>query len=221
MIAAYVILAFLLSWLPWPLVLLNPASSPMVPFGPLIAAVVVAALSGTSRQLFAQLGRWRAKARWYLAAVLVPVAITGLAAALTVAVGGTRHQNVPDVRGRLDHRAPDETALERRYAHDRHTVRLSAGGLLARLASSEEIMVNSLHSQGIDEPAPGLAIEAAAPDGQIEAVRVEAASFAVGVQWHPEFPRPLGHLSQALFTAFGDACRARAASRSGHLRAAE
>jgi membrane protease YdiL (CAAX protease family) len=85
----YFVLAFLLSWLPWPLVALNAGSSPMVPFGPLIAAVIVAALSRTSGPLFAQLRRWRAAPRWYLAAVVVPVAITGLAAGLTIAAGGS------------------------------------------------------------------------------------------------------------------------------------
>lgn len=89
MTAFYFVLAFLLSWLPWPLILLNPASSPMVPFGPLLAAAIVAALTHTSRQLYAQLDRWRAPARWYLAAVLVPLAVLGLAAALAVAAGAS------------------------------------------------------------------------------------------------------------------------------------
>ena len=34
------------------------------------------------------------------------------------------------------------------------------------------IEVNSLHHQGIDRLAPGLAVEATAPDGTIEAVRL-------------------------------------------------
>ena len=74
----FFVLAFLLSWLAWPLVILNPGSSPLLPFGPLIAAAVVAALSGRLRELFGQLGRWRAAPRWYLAAVLVPVGVTAL-----------------------------------------------------------------------------------------------------------------------------------------------
>lgn len=37
----YFTLAYLVSWVLWPLVILNPTSSPLVPFGPLIAAVVV------------------------------------------------------------------------------------------------------------------------------------------------------------------------------------
>src|SRR5215212_8881274 len=40
----YFILAYVLSWAVWPLVLVNPESSPLVPFGPLLAAVVVALL---------------------------------------------------------------------------------------------------------------------------------------------------------------------------------
>ena len=85
----FFVLAFLLSWLAWPLVILNPESSPLLPFGPLIAAAVVAAMSGRLRELFGQLGRWRAAPRWYLAAVLVPVGVTALAAVVTVAAGGS------------------------------------------------------------------------------------------------------------------------------------
>ena len=88
----FFVLAFALSWLPWPLVLLNPDSSPMVPFGPLLAAVVAAALSGglrSVRGLLGQLGRWRAAPRWYLAALLLPLVLTWLAVELTVVAGGS------------------------------------------------------------------------------------------------------------------------------------
>ncbi|HEU5484603.1 MAG TPA: type II CAAX endopeptidase family protein [Microlunatus sp.] len=88
----FFVLAFGLSWLPWPLVLLNPASSPMVPFGPLLAAIIAALLSGGWRslaRLLGQLGHWRAAPSRYLAASLVPVLVTGAAASITVASGGT------------------------------------------------------------------------------------------------------------------------------------
>jgi membrane protease YdiL (CAAX protease family) len=49
------VLAYLLSWALWPLVILNPTSSPLVPFGPLIAAVVVSLLAGGPRELWALL----------------------------------------------------------------------------------------------------------------------------------------------------------------------
>jgi membrane protease YdiL (CAAX protease family) len=87
----YFVLAFGLSWWPWPLVAMNPDSSPMVPFGPLLAAIIAAALTGGRRELrrlVTQLGRWPSTPYWYLIALLVPVLITGLAAGLTVALGG-------------------------------------------------------------------------------------------------------------------------------------
>ncbi len=130
---------------------------------------------------------------------------------MNVAYGGTLHQQVRGVPGRFEHDAPDGE-VEMQY-QPRHTVRL--GGRLAGLIGATAISVNSLHEQAIDRLAPGLVAEAWAEDGTIEAVRVEnAAGFALGVQWHPEwrvteFPDRL-----ALFRAFGDACRAFAAARA-------
>jgi len=85
---------------------------------------------------------------------------------------------------------------------------LTPDGLLARLAGATEIMVNSLHGQGIDRPAPDLLIEAVAPDGQIEAVSLPGARFVVGVQWHPEYKPLANPFSRALFAAFSQACHA-------------
>ncbi|HEX7967658.1 MAG TPA: gamma-glutamyl-gamma-aminobutyrate hydrolase family protein, partial [Stellaceae bacterium] len=132
---------------------------------------------------------------------------------LNVALGGTLHQRVHEVAGRLDHRAP-EGDVERRYGHGAHAVALTPGGMLERLAGARELVVNSLHSQGIDRLAPALVVEAAAPDGQIEAVRHKDAAFVVGVQWHPEFRAMENAFSRALFAAFGEACRARARRRT-------
>ena len=123
---------------------------------------------------------------------------------LNVALGGTLHQTVHELPGRLDHRGGPGTMAER--YRPKHPVALS--GTLARLLGGREITVNSLHGQAIDRPAPGLAIEAEAPDGTIEAVRVAGArGFALGVQWHPEWGNGENPASLALFRAFGDACR--------------
>lgn len=131
---------------------------------------------------------------------------------LNVALGGSLHQLLHELPGRLDHRAP-EGPDARRYAHDAHPVALVPGGYFERLNGGRELIVNSLHSQGIDRLAPRLVAEAHAPDGQIEAVRLPQARFVVGVQWHPEWRIAETPFSRALFAAFGAACRARAAIR--------
>src|SRR6056297_2335466 len=106
---------------------------------------------------------------------------------LNVALGGTLHPRVHEVPGRLDHRADDAAPIDRQFG-PAHTVRLIEDGTLARLFGIQELVVNSIHTQGIDRVADSLAVEAVAPDGQVEAVRVrDAASFQVAVQWHPEW----------------------------------
>jgi putative glutamine amidotransferase len=131
---------------------------------------------------------------------------------LNVALGGTLFQEVHNVPGRMDHRAGEG---EQRFAI-RHEVTLT--GQLARICGAETIQVNSLHGQAIDQLAPGLAVEAWAPDGTIEAVRVEAAkNFAIAVQWHPEWEVTHFADRKRLFEAFGAAC---AAYRGGVKRAA-
>lgn len=126
---------------------------------------------------------------------------------LNVAMGGTLHQHVHEIPGRLDHREPQNASRDQEYA-PAHGVRLAHGGLLARLSGLGEAMVNSLHHQGVDRLAPGLAVEATAPDGQVEAVSMpQAPGFLLGVQWHPEWRWAEDALSRALFAAFGEAMR--------------
>lgn len=130
---------------------------------------------------------------------------------LNVALGGTLHQRVHEVPGRLNHRSPPgPMAIDRRYG-PAHSVVLTPGGLLAELAGATEMMVNSLHGQGVDVPAPGLRVEAVAPDGQIEAVSLPGARFVVGVQWHPEYKPLENPFARELFSTFSRACHASAA----------
>ncbi len=131
---------------------------------------------------------------------------------LNVALGGSLHQHVHDIPGRLDHRGP-KGSLDERYAYMAHRVMLAPDGVLARIAGVGALMVNSRHSQGIDRLGDGLEVEALAPDGQIEAVRVGGARFIVGIQWHPEHRLAENPFSRALFAAFGAACRAYAEDR--------
>jgi putative glutamine amidotransferase len=131
---------------------------------------------------------------------------------LNVAFGGTLHQKLQELPGRTDHRAGEGEVS--------HLFRLkqpvSLCGELAALVGEAEITVNSLHEQAIDRPGDGLVVEATAPDGTIEAVRVaNAPGWAFGVQWHPEMHVTTDRPSRAIFAAFGAACRRYAAKRNG------
>jgi len=127
-----------------------------------------------------------------------------------VAFGGTLHQRLHEVPGLMVHKEDESTPLEEQYG-PAHEVELTPGGALSRMAGCDRIAVNSLHWQGVDRLGSGLVVEARAPDGVIEAVRVAGApSFALAVQWHPEWRVLENPFSSALFAAFGDAARARA-----------
>jgi putative glutamine amidotransferase len=122
---------------------------------------------------------------------------------LNVALGGSLHQYVHEVRGRLDHREPANASREIEYG-PAHPVAIVPGGLLAGLSGMTDAVVNSLHHQGVDRLAPGLKAEAHAPDGQVEAVSLPGAkAFLLGVQWHPEWAFAENSLSLAIFRGFG------------------
>src|ERR1051325_11708400 len=141
---------------------------------------------------------------------------------LNVALGGTLHQRIFEMPERFNHRRRRRdmtTSDEERYG-PAHPVALTPGGLFARLAGTTEIMVNSLHGQGIDQPAPKLVVEAVAPDGQFEAVSLPGARFVVGVQWHPEYKPLQNPFSRSLFDAFSQACHATNARTAAKRHAA-
>ena len=129
---------------------------------------------------------------------------------LNVALGGTLHQRLQDLPGRMDHSTPLQPNSRVRIGKAHH-VAVTPGSWLHRVSGATRIAVNSLHNQGIDQLAPGLVAEGVAPDGTIEAVRVlDAPGFAVGVQWHPEYDYLTDSVSRAIFTAFGMALRTQA-----------
>jgi len=126
---------------------------------------------------------------------------------INVAFGGTLHPEIRELPGRMNHRMPPEGTLEEVFAL-RQKVKLTPGGVFARLLGSDEIMVNTLHGQGILEAPERIVIEGWAEDGTPEALRVSGAgSFALAVQWHPEANAAKDPVSRRLFGAFGDAAR--------------
>jgi putative glutamine amidotransferase len=124
---------------------------------------------------------------------------------LNVALGGTLHQAVHTVDGHNDHRDRSELSLEERYGPS-HPVSLK--GKLRDWVGADEIMVNSLHWQGLARLAKGLTPEAFAKDGLVEAVRgPDDHPFCLGVQWHPEWAAKQNPVSVSLFRRFGAAAK--------------
>ncbi len=135
---------------------------------------------------------------------------------INVALGGSLHQQVHDTPGLNDHREKPGLTLDEQYAPS-HDIAITPGGLLHALCGLEHARVNSLHGQGVACLAPGLAVEAVAPDGLIEAFRLDRTdNFLLGVQWHPEWGFRADPLSTAIFSAFGTAARAYQSARLGH-----
>ena len=130
---------------------------------------------------------------------------------VNVALGGTLHQKVQEVPGHDDHREDLQAPLEEQYG-PAHPVQLA--GSLREIAGADSAVVNSLHGQGIARLGRGLRVEATAPDGLVEAVRLDDPErFLLAVQWHPEWKVAENPFYLGIFQAFGAACRARAAHR--------
>ncbi len=142
---------------------------------------------------------------------------------VNVALGGSLHQAVHEQPGLKDHRGDHEAAVELEYGLA-HPVQVVPGGFLDRtlqglsVVEQGRFMVNSVHGQGLKRLAPGLQVEATAPDGLVEAFTWAQAQgpdhFSLCMQWHPEWLAASNPVSRRIFERFGDACRAYLARKS-------
>ncbi len=126
---------------------------------------------------------------------------------LNVAFGGTLNAKIHEVEGYDDHREDKTKDRDGQYGPV-HAVSFTEGGQLHELTGETTWQVNSLHSQGINELAESLVVEAVADDGLIEAVSLAAGHSAqdnwiMGVQWHPEWQFESNKVSTAVFQEFG------------------
>jgi putative glutamine amidotransferase len=131
---------------------------------------------------------------------------------INVACGGSLYQHVPEqLRSDVKHDCfppPDGSAgaspSRSPYTRDylAHPVRTDARSRLGRLLGQAEVLVNSMHHQGIKRLAPGLRGTAHAPDGLVEGVEDESGRYLVGVQWHPEELAEAHAPHRRLFTDF-------------------
>ncbi len=105
---------------------------------------------------------------------------------LNVAFGGTLNQDIGT-----------ET-----HWHTLHPVDVVADSRLARaLGTTRPAACHSVHHQSLKVVAPCLRVVAMAEDGTIEAVELDAATWVVGVQWHPEDTAAEDLVQQRLFDA--------------------
>jgi putative glutamine amidotransferase len=162
-------------------------------------------------------GTWHDPERDLAALALIPAAIRvsmPLMAVcrgfqeMNVSFGGTLHQLVHELPEYRIHHENSEDPLDVQYG-PAHEVVFTEGGLLHRITGKTGVVVNSLHSQGVDRVGDELVVEAVSEDGLIEAFTVkESPGFTLGVQWHPEWKAMDNPDSRAIFREFGDACRA-------------
>ena len=134
---------------------------------------------------------------------------------MNVALGGSLYYRLHLEPGFDDHRMPQhDDVTEEEVFELRHTIDITPDGALDALSDQRQVMVNSLHGQGIESVGNGVAVEAVAHDGVIEAISVPGAkAFTVGVQWHAEWKPEEHPLSRRLFEAFGEAARMRASNK--------
>lgn len=120
---------------------------------------------------------------------------------INVALGGTLTRELQD------HHAPEDVGFREMFDH-RHDVALTPGGLLARAHGRMALHVNSVHYQGIARLGDGLAVEAVAPDGMVEAVSARiGAAPVLAVQWHPEWTADSDADAATFFQILGRALR--------------
>ena len=96
-VVVFLLLAVALSWWAWPLALLDPTGTALVPVGPSLAAVIVAGLASGRHDvavLLRRLVRWRVPAVWWAVALLGPVTLIGAAVLADLALGATANPAV-------------------------------------------------------------------------------------------------------------------------------
>lgn len=112
---------------------------------------------------------------------------------LSIASGGKIIQQIPNAKSHYDEKY--------------HNCRITADGLLKKIAEKDEFEINSYHHQAIDPDfvGKGLYVTAVADDGIVEAIEGTGDIFRLGLQFHAERHRD-EEFSKAVFKTFVNAC---------------
>jgi len=102
-LTTFFVLACALSWWPWILYSVGLLPTPIVGFGPFLAALVVLAVTEGKRGvmgLLRRMVRWRVALQWYAVALLLPIVVTLTAAVLNVfLLGAERTSSAAELGG--------------------------------------------------------------------------------------------------------------------------
>ncbi|MFD3596428.1 gamma-glutamyl-gamma-aminobutyrate hydrolase family protein [Nocardia sp. NPDC058640] len=109
---------------------------------------------------------------------------------LSVLLGGSLHQHLPDDLGTNNHQPAGANFGSNRIALD--------ASREPGLTLGTSIVAPCYHHQAIDRLGQGLIVTGISSDGVIESIQLDHHDFVVGVQWHPEVMID----GQALFTSF-------------------
>ena len=125
---------------------------------------------------------------------------------LNVALGGTLIVDIhSQIRGALNH-----VRLDKKSAVV-HEVELTADSLLAKIAHSQRLGVNSSHHQAVDRVARALHVTGRSADGVVEVMELAPAAqrrlpWLLAVQFHPERLAARNVAHREIFRSFVRAC---------------
>ena len=142
--------------------------------------------------------------RWSLQQELPVLGICRGIQMLNVAAGGTLYQ---DIDAQVEHALKHQHVKGDPYNRLTHSVEIDPQSRLARALGTTRLDVNSLHHQSVKQVAPDFHIVARAPDGIVEGIERLNGSFAVGVQFHPEWLIDDDARMVQVFRDFVDAAR--------------
>lgn len=102
---------------------------------------------------------------------------------LNVVLGGTLYQDLPtEYITDIQHRDPKKVDFTKHSCEI-----IDTNSKLFKMLQTNQLTINSWHHQAIEKLGNGLKVVAVSPDGIIEGVELDSATFVVGVQFHPEY----------------------------------
>lgn len=118
-----------------------------------------------------------------------------------VLYGGTLYQDLPtQFNTTLNHtqKPPYDVPV--------HRITFTEDSLFGKALGLTDYEVNSFHHQAIKDLAPNTTVLAMSEDGLVEAIQLKPLSFAVAVQWHPEYLAKEDKLTAFLVNELFEAC---------------